>query len=189
MREQNLAAADYPDHPIWQRISLHTIGPEDALLSFAARLSRENWWTDDYTARVIEEYRRFCFLAVTTGIEVTPSDQVDQAWHLHLTYSRDYWERFCPEVLGQSLHHCPTAGGPDERGRHFEQYAQTLRAYEQVFGAVPPADIWPSGAQRLIEDPKARRIHPRDGAVLSRRVARWILYAAVAIAIAHFIFW
>lgn len=157
-----------PDrHPVWQALQSYTFGPANAHLSFAARLARENGWSDDHTARVIEEYKRFCFLAVTSGQEVTPSDAVDQAWHLHLTYSRDYWERFCPDVLGKKLHHGPTAGGAAERGRFFEQYAQTLKAYSVCFGP-PPADLWPAAARRLLEDPLARRVHPREGMVLSR---------------------
>ena len=42
------------------------------------------------------------------------SEQVDAAWHLHLTYTRSYWDRFCKETLGQPLHHDPTRGGPAE---------------------------------------------------------------------------
>ena len=115
-------------HPVWTALSHYTIGPEDAELSFAARLARENGWTGAEAERVIEEYKRFCFLAVTAEHPVTPSDQVDQAWHLHLTYSRDYWERFCPEVLGRALHHGPTAGGRAEGHRYFTQYAETVAA-------------------------------------------------------------
>lgn len=167
MRETEPMSASVPDHPVWRALAVYEIGPEGASLSFASRLARENGWTAQHAARVIEEYKRFCFLAVTAGCEVTPSDAVDQAWHLHLTYSRDYWERFCPDVLGQSLHHGPTRGGTAERHRFFEQYAQTLKAYEETFG-LPPADLWPDAAQRLIEDPKARRVHPRDGVIVSR---------------------
>jgi hypothetical protein len=166
------------DHPVWIALSHYIIGSDDAALPFAARLARENGWSAAKAARVIEEYRRFCFLAVTAGHEVTPSDAVDQAWHLHLTYTRDYWERFCPEILGRPLHHGPTAGGAAEKQRYFEQYAETLRSYEQVFG-LPPADIWPGAAQRLIEDPKARRVHPRDAFILPR-TRLWALLAIAA---------
>lgn len=176
-------------HPVWKALSSYSIGPSDAALSFQRRLARENGWGVAYAARVIDEYRRFCFLAVTAEHEVTPSDAVDQAWHLHLTYSRDYWERFCPKVLGRPLHHGPTAGGDTERHRFFEQYAQTLKAYEQAFGIAPPDDIWPDGARRLIEDPKARRIHPRDGVVIPRRVLRWAGVIAAAIFVAHQTLW
>ena len=107
-----------PEHPVWQALEPYRIGPPDAALTFITRLARENRWSEEFAARVIAEYKRFCFLAVTAGHEVTPSDAVDQAWHLHLTYSRDYWERFCPHVLGRDLHHGPTAGGGAEQARY-----------------------------------------------------------------------
>jgi hypothetical protein len=160
-----------PDHPVWAPLSRYRIGPDDAALSFERRLARENGWTVPFAGRVITEYRRFCFLAVTVAHQVTPSDAVDQAWHLHLTYTRDYWERFCPDVLGRALHHGPTAGGAAEQHRFFDQYAATLRAYEHAFGMAPPADIWPDARRRLVDDPRARRFHPRDGWIVSRRMA------------------
>lgn len=157
---------------MWHALSSYAVGPEKADLTFTARLARENGWTEAYAERVFDEYRRFCFLAATSETELTPSDAVDQAWHLHLTYTRDYWGRYCPEVLGHPLHHGPTAGGGSERSRFFDQYARTLHRYEQVFGAPPPGDIWPDAARRLIDDPRARRVHPRDGVVLSRTALR-----------------
>lgn len=165
------------DHRVWVALAGYTIGPADAALSFAQRLARENGWTAPHAARVIEEYRRFCFLAATGTRPVTPSDAVDQAWHLHLTYTRDYWDRFCPQVLETQLHHGPTAGGTSERHRFFDQYADTLNRYEQAFGQSPPADLWPDAARRLTDDPRARRVHPRDGLIVSRRT----LYGALAI--------
>ena len=168
MQGNQQSLASQPDHPVWDRLASLTIGPDNAALPFAVRLARENGWNAAFTARVIEEYKRFCFLAMTAGHEVTPSDQVDQVWHLHLTYSRDYWQRFCPQVLGRDLHHGPTAGGRAEADRFHEQYARTLHAYEQSFGAPAPADIWPDAARRLLQDRRARRVHPRDGVVLSR---------------------
>lgn len=168
--------ASYPGHPIWIALSRYKIGPDDAALSFAQRLARENGWAADHAARVIEEYKRFAFLAATAGHPVTPSDAVDQAWHLHLTYSRDYWERFCPDVLARPLHHGPTAGGSDEGARYFAQYAETLKSYARVFGEDAPADLWPKASQRLLDDPRARRVHPRDGLV----VKRWALAALLA---------
>jgi hypothetical protein len=166
-----------PDDPLWQRIAAHHIGPPDAALSFAQRLARENRWTIDYAERVVGEYRRFCYLALTAGHEVTPSDQVDQAWHLHLTYSRDYWEEFCPRVLGKPLHHGPTAGGAAEKARYYEQYAQTLRSYEAVFGLIP-ADVWSPASERFGRHAQAFRVLP--DAVLLWRTRR----AAVALALA-----
>jgi hypothetical protein len=188
MSESHDTPNSHPGHPVWIALSRYTIGPDDAALSFADRLARENGWSPAYAARVIEEYKRFCFLAVTAGHEVTPSDAVDQAWHLHLTYSRDYWERFCPEILDRPLHHGPTAGGASEKQRYFEQYAQTLASYEREFG-TPPTDLWPSAARRLIEDTKARRVHPRDAIVIPRATLRLALAASVIALILLFFWW
>ena len=111
------------------------IGDRD---TFAPKLARENGWSVTHTAvAAIEEYRRFCFLAATGDRPVTPSDAVDRVWHLHLTYTRDYWERFCPDVLGRAFHHDPGGAGAAERHRHFAQYADTLARYEAAFGDRP----------------------------------------------------
>ena len=142
------------------RLFTYSIGPDNAVLSFANRLARENRWTQSFAKRVIHEYYRFCFLAVTAGHEVTPSDQVDQAWHLHLTYTRDYWDRFCPDVLGAPLHHGPTEGTQDDAARYYEQYAQTLKSYQETFGEAPPEDIWSSATERFGDHTKAFRTSP-----------------------------
>jgi hypothetical protein len=159
------------DDPLWHRIAAHAIGPPDVSLTFAARLARENRWSLPFADAVIGEYMRFCYLAMTAGQEVTPSDAVDQAWHLHLTYSRDYWQVFCPEVLEADLHHGPTKGGSAERHRFYHQYAATLAAYESAFGAPPPAEIWPSADKRFGSDPYGVRINLSGVIVLKRRVA------------------
>jgi hypothetical protein len=167
----------YREHPVWLALQDYCIGPEDASLDFAARLARENGWSRGQVERVIAEYKRFVFLAVTAGHPVTPSDAVDQAWHLHLTYTRDYWERFCPNVLGRPLHHEPTAGGATERQRFFEQYAATLKSYAEVFGKDAPSDLWPSAARRLLDDPRARRVHPREHIIMRRSRLGWLILA------------
>lgn len=160
-----------PADALWQRIAEHRIGPAEASLTFAARLARENRWSLAQAERVIGEYRRFCYLAMTAGHDVTPSDAVDQAWHLHLTYSRDYWQVFCPEVLRAELHHGPTRGGPADRERFYRQYADTLAAYEAAFGAAPPADLWPGAQRRFTVDPRGVRVNLSRDIVASRRVA------------------
>ena len=178
MRQTSTSAVHYQNDPLWLSLLGYVIGPPDADLPFAARLARENGWSTIHAGHVLREYRRFCFLAVTEPDAMTPSDAVDQAWHLHLTYTRDYWERFCPEVLGRPLHHGPTAGGLTEQARYHEQYARTLQSYERVFGEAAPPTIWPSGAQRLIDDPRARRVHPRDAIIIPRWMA-WVALASI----------
>lgn len=159
------------DTELWKRIAGHAIGPKNAPLTFAARLARENRWSQPHADRVIGEYKRFCYLAMTAGHEVTPSDAVDQAWHLHLTCSRDYWQVFCPEVLGADLHHGPTNGGTIARDRYCRQYAATLAAYEASFGEPPPGDIWPEARRRFAVDPQGVHINFFDVIIFRRRVA------------------
>jgi hypothetical protein len=187
MSDANRPITSVQPDTLWLALLSYTIGPDDAALSFAQRLARENGWTLAQAERVILEYKRFCYLGVTCDHPVTPSDAVDQAWHLHLTYTRDYWQRFCPTVLGRDFHHGPTAGGPVEADRYFNQYALTLRSYERAFGEEAPRDLWHSAAQRLREDPKARRVHPREGWVVRKRPAV-ILVAAVVLVLLVWVF-
>ena len=171
---------------LWDRLAGYTISPESAEFSFAARLARENRWSVGFTQRVILEYKRFCYLACTAGHEVTPSDAVDQVWHLHLTFSRDYWGEFCPDVLRADLHHGPTAGGEVERSRYYDQYARTFASYEEAFGEPPPADIWPGAKRRFGVDPKGLRVNPNDVMILDKRLALMgaLTWFALGIAIA-----
>jgi hypothetical protein len=126
---------------LYQRIQAFSLDEPDARLTFSKRLARDNGWTIEYTQRVIEEYKKFVFLAVVAGHPVTPSDQVDQVWHLHLTYTQSYWGEFCPNVLPTPLHHNPTLGGRNEQNKFNNWYNKTLVSYQHFFGE-PPTDIW-----------------------------------------------
>src|SRR6476469_2771260 len=129
---------------LYNRIQRFRLDDAEAKLPFSQRLARENGWTIRYTQRVMAEYKKFAFLAVVAGHPVSPSKAVDEAWHLHLLYTRSYWGYFCPKVLQVPLHHEPTQGGSSERDKFDSWYAKTLSSYEAWFGQVPPADIWPS---------------------------------------------
>ena len=126
---------------LWQRIERHDF-EASVDLSFTRRLARDKAWSLSFARGVILEYRRFCFLAIAGVDPVTPSEEVDEVWHQHLTYSRDYWNVWCRDVLARPLHHDPTLGGPAEQNRFRAQYASTLARYENFFGA-PPEAYWP----------------------------------------------
>ena len=128
---------------LYERIAAHSLDHPDDPIPFSAKLARQNGWTLAYARRVVEEYRRFVFLAVAAGHVATPSDAIDQAWHLHLTCTRNYWECFCPQVLGRPLHHEPGDGSASDDARHAQQYADTLASYRRLFGEDAPTDIWP----------------------------------------------
>ena len=95
------------------------------------------------------EYQRFLYLAMVAGHPVTPSEAVDQAWHLHLVYTKSYWQQLCRDVLGRDLHHEPTTGGAHEGAKFVDWYSRTLESYQTTFGEPPPAEIWPDPARRF----------------------------------------
>lgn len=134
---------------LWRAIDAMQIEPPGAALSFPARLARENGWSRSYAEMVVQEYKRFLYLAAQSPEPVTPSDEVDQAWHLHLAYSRHYWDVLCGEILKRPLHHGPTAGGETEGVRYRRQYEETLALYRRVFGRDAPAAVWPDAERRF----------------------------------------
>lgn len=135
--------------PLWLKLRDFAFDHPGDALTFTRRLARENRWSPDFARRVVDEYRRFLFLALRAGHVVTPSDEVDQAWHLHLVYTRSYWEDLCQGVLGRALHHGPTRGGRVEDDRFERQYTDTKASYTCWFGQEPPADIWPPAEVRF----------------------------------------
>ncbi len=155
-----------PDDPLWNEIDDLQFGEASALYSFSARLANENGWPSSYADRVVLEYRRFLYLTAQTDHVVTPSDQVDQAWHLHLAYSRHYWDKLCGDVLKKPLHHNPTEGGPKQRELLLERYERALSSYRKIFCEEPPTDIWPPASQRFSR--MFRRIDITDCWVLPR---------------------
>ena len=82
---------------------------------------------------------------------VTPSIEVDQVWHLHLLYTRKYWDDFAKHMPFEP-HHGPTKGGSQESEKFIEWYSKTLESYKNVFGMNPPVNIWPDPTVRFRDD-------------------------------------
>lgn len=155
------AAMTSEQQALYQRIQTFSFHDGPVKFPFAARLARDNGWSAGYAARVITEYRRFAFLAMVAGHPVTPSDQVDQVWHLHLLYTESYWDRFCRGTLGKPLHHHPTKGGSGERGKFDDWYENTLSSYRRLLGNEPPSDIWPHSGARFGDDIHFQRVNTK----------------------------
>lgn len=146
---------------LWSRIDGYAFDAVDAAFPFSARLARDNNWSATFAKRAIEEYKKFVFLAVSAGHPVSPSDEVDQVWHLHLLYTRSYWGDFC-KILGGPLHHGPTRGGAHEGRKYNSWYENTLLSYARAFAAAPPSDIWPDSTRRFGNAAHYRRINARS---------------------------
>ncbi|WP_107669050.1 hypothetical protein [Cyanothece sp. BG0011] len=127
---------------LYDRIQAFSLDEGNEKYSYTQRLMRENNWNLDYTKRVIQEYKKFIFLAVISSASLTPSKIIDKAWHLHLIYTDSYWNQFCPHILGCSLHHYPSHGGEEELEKYHHDYQKTIAIYQEYFGYLPPDDIW-----------------------------------------------
>jgi len=130
-----------------------------AALPFTSRLAREQGWTHAFAAQVIDEYKHFVALMVLAGHPVTPSEEVDQVWHLHLLYTQSYWHDLCCDLLGQDLHHGPTKGGTHESDKFHDWYSKTLQSYQRIFQKEPSPEIWPSPHQRFTHSGSRRWIN------------------------------
>lgn len=136
---------------LWDKISHFKIDDETIDFTFSKRLARENNWSLEYSKKVVDEYKKFMFLCCVTSTGVTPSDQVDQAWHLHLTYTKSYWIDFCKNTLEKNIHHNPTKGGKPEATKFDDFYTKTKEDYRTYFKEEAPIEIWPSNENRFSE--------------------------------------
>jgi uncharacterized protein (TIGR04222 family) len=162
---------------LWQRICAHPFAAPARPQDFVAKLMQVQGWTRAQALEAIEEYRRFSFLACVEGRTMTPSDQVDEVWHLHLAHTRDYWEVWCRDVLGMVMHHDPSPGGAAELLRYRHHYAETLASYEKWFG-TPPLRWWPGTHERFRRPQRFRRVDMETVWLLPRM--RWLWRRASA---------
>lgn len=176
------APLDEDGRVLLARLESMSLGPDGAELSFERRLARDNGWPTAFAERVCSEYRRFVLLCHRAGQPMTPSDAVDQAWHLHLCYSRSYWQRMCREILGAPLHHEPTSGGTAEASKFADWYEATLQAYEATFGEPPPADVWPATPARFATAAAFRRVNTAQDWVITRANAS-VIFVGVMLAL------
>ena len=164
---------------LWQKLNEFQIGSETAQLGFVSRLARDNDWTLEFTKKVVLEYKRFIYLVATHKQELTPSDAVDQAWHLHLAYTKSYWEDLCQNILGFTLHHNPTTGGTKEDQRFADAYQYTLSIYYKTFGEFPDQSVWPPVEKRFLNAGKFVRINRANHWIVTKPAQSISLIATV----------
>ncbi len=128
---------------LWEKNQNFNFDDQNSSYPFSKKLATENNWSDPFTQKAIAEYKKFIFLCCISPSGASPSGTVDKVWHLHLTYTKNYWEDFCRKTLQQDIHHHPSKGGTAEKTKHNNWYGETLSMYETVFKTKPPVDIWP----------------------------------------------
>jgi hypothetical protein len=109
-----------------------------------ARLVRKQILPEGIVDQAITEYKKFLVLA---RLEYGPlemfSRQVDEVWHAHILFTRDYAE-FCQIAFGQFFHHQPLthheAQTSSEKISKQDPASHFAIAYTTVFGALSP--LW-----------------------------------------------
>lgn len=156
---------------LWSELLNFSIDDYNSSFTFTQRLARENGWSIDYATRVVHEYKKFIYMAMISSISLTPSDEVDQAWHLHMLYTESYWDELCAKVLGREIGHGPTKGGSSERIKYNDQYNNTLDLYKVEFGNDAPKDIWPDAKNRF-SNINYQRVNMGENIVLNKSKIR-----------------
>lgn len=111
-------------------------------LSFVRdRLIKKGLFNESDIGEAIREYRKFMTM-LRLGYEnlVMFSPEVDEVWHTHIIFTRQY-SNFCEEVFGHYVHHQPVSPGmiTSESKEAVEAF---LTAYKGVFGAS--SSLWSS---------------------------------------------
>lgn len=130
------------DESLWNRIQGFSLDAPDADFPFSKKLAKEENWSLDFARKAIEEYKRFVYLCCILPDGASPSKIVDKVWHLHLIYTQNYWEEFCPNILKKPLHHHPSKGGFNENFKHQHWFSNTLKSYKEIFQSEAPQEIW-----------------------------------------------
>lgn len=151
---------------LYQAIQSFDIDGGPVPYPFVKKLAKENGWSASRAQQVLAEYRRFVYLAMVCDHPVSPSDAVDQAWHLHMLYTESYWSRMTAEILPRPLHHGPSKGGAKETKKFDDWYARTVDSYRREFGAEPPTTVWPPVGKQFAETHHFQRVNRKENLVI-----------------------
>lgn len=100
------------------------------------RVAKEHKYSLNDADNLVKEAKRMLYLSVVTKQPISPSQDVDMAWHEMLMFTRFY--RQFADFIGGFIHHDPTPGPPD--GGHL--YEATKQRYFDIFGQKPDPRYW-----------------------------------------------
>jgi|GEM_PF-1788690 len=109
------------------------------------RLVRKQVLSEEIADQAIAEYRKFLVLArLGYGPLEMFSRQVDEVWHAHILFTRDYAE-FCQMAFGRFFHHQPhtsseNSGSEKISKQQHDPAFHFATAYTNVFGSLSP--LW-----------------------------------------------
>lgn len=126
------------NNELWQKV-LDFDFDDSGDYTFTIRIAKENRWTHYFTRQALLEYKKFMYLAATTGSMVSPSEIVDIVWHQHLIFTQSY-TAFC-NLLEKQIQHIPSTHNSLDFEKFKTAKEHTTKQYTAVFGKQPEA-IW-----------------------------------------------
>lgn len=86
--------------------------PEALFARLADRIAKENAWSYEYAARIMDQALAFLAACARSAQPLAPSSLVDIGWHVFILYTREYAD-FCERISGGFIHHVPDDGAGD----------------------------------------------------------------------------
>ena len=124
---------------LWDKIVKFDFDNPPGEYGFPTRLAKENFWTKEFTALAILEYKKFMYLAATAEFMVSPSEIVDTVWHQHLIFTQSYQD-FC-NLVNKQIQHIPSTHNKEEFDKFRQAKEKTNQLYTAIFGKQPNA-VW-----------------------------------------------
>lgn len=145
---------DYRLDPLWLKLNMMNAQGLQAFAPMMKLVEQQMGANVEMAQRIIEEYRKFLFLAMRAGHQVIPPGVINDVWMMHIQNAQNYWEN-----LSQMITERPTAQGIDAKSfaSMADAWTATLQSYEKIFGTKPPLDIWGEGPAQ--DNPWTQMMH------------------------------
>eukprot|EP01039_Chlorochromonas_danica_P003037 gene3037-3313_t len=111
----------------------HQVDPEGHLKQHLIEIKG---WRESRVEKAIAAYAEFLTLLITSGDDLSPTDEIDKVWHAHILHTRDYEAFNIKYSPGKKLHHDPLRS-LDQDARKF-RINNTQRVYKSILGRERP---------------------------------------------------
>jgi hypothetical protein len=99
------------------------------------RLVKKQKWSQEEATEAVRRYKNFLTLIyLYPGERVIPTPDIDEAWHAHILFTREYASD-CQTLFNKYLHHAPVrASATQEEVQEMNLgYCRTAALYHQTF--------------------------------------------------------
>jgi hypothetical protein len=87
------------DESLWNRIQGFSLDAPDADFPFSKKAGKRRKLESRFYAKSHRRIQKICLSLLYSSQRASPSKIVDKVWHMHLIYTQNYWEEFCPAIL------------------------------------------------------------------------------------------